>query len=87
MRHVEVKVVLMELNLLAVVVELRHALSADHKESVIVQTKFSITTNSSLSPIRSVSTPFLGIRSFISILFVFYFLGAKFGNYIQISLS
>ena len=32
----------MELNLLAVVVELRPALSADHKESVIIKKKFSM---------------------------------------------
>ena len=42
MRHIEEKVILAQLNLLAVVVELRHALGADHYESLIVETKFTL---------------------------------------------
>ena len=42
MRHIEEEVVLAELNLLAVVVELRHALSANHNESMTIETKLSL---------------------------------------------
>ena len=40
MCHVEEKVILAEEDLLAVVVELRHALGANHNESLIFETKF-----------------------------------------------
>ena len=42
MRHVEEKVILAKEDLLAVVVELRHALGANHNESLIVETKFTL---------------------------------------------
>jgi hypothetical protein len=46
MRHIEEKIVLAQLNLLAVVVELRHAIGADYNDSLIVETKFTFRQHS-----------------------------------------
>jgi hypothetical protein len=42
MRHVEKKVILTKENLLAVIVELRHAIGTNHNKPLIIETKFAL---------------------------------------------
>ena len=94
MRHVEEKVILAKEDLLAVVVELRHALSAYHNESLIVKTKFALGQHSKvlhhnqlvaiIYPQSVWTTPWFEVLYLHDV--HFFFSGAKFGKNIQISL-